>query len=67
MIDSTRTATVDPDYYWRPMRTCPIGSKVQLLNKGGVAAYGKWGGKEDYWLGWAPLPTKPEWMKNGSE
>lgn len=67
MIDSTRAAIVDPNYHWQPMSTCPIGSKVQLLNKGGVAAYGKWNGKEAYWLGWAPLPTKPDWMTNGSE
>lgn len=54
--DSTRTAAVDPDYYWRPMSTCPVGSKVQLLNAGGVAVYGRWNGKETHWQGWAPLP-----------
>lgn len=62
-LDSTKEAVVDPDYYWRSMDTCPLGSKVQLLNPGGVAAYGKWAGKEDCWLGWAPLPKKPEWMR----
>lgn len=54
--DSTHTAAVDPDYYWRPMSTCPVGSKVQLLNAGGVAVYGKWNGKDNFWQGWAPLP-----------
>lgn len=54
--DSTRTAAVDPDYYWRPMSSCPVGSKVQLLGQGGVAAYGKWNGKDNFWQGWAPLP-----------
>jgi hypothetical protein len=54
--DSTRTAAVDPDYYWRPMPSCPLGTKVQLLGQGGVAAYGKWNGKDNFWMGWAPLP-----------
>jgi len=66
MIDSTQTAVVDPNYYWQPMDTCPIGAKVQLLNRGGVACHGKWSGKDDHWLGWTPLPKRPEWM-HGSE
>jgi len=50
-----RDAAVDHSYFWQPMETCPHGVKVQLLNLGGVATYGKYTGKGE-WLGWAPLP-----------
>ena len=36
-----RSVAVDPDYYWQPMATCPLGCKVQLLGAGGVATYGQ--------------------------
>lgn len=55
-LDSTHSTSVDPDYFWRPMRTCPRGCKVQLLGEGGVAAYGSWNGSDPWWRGWAPLP-----------
>ena len=38
------------------MKSCPIGVKVQLLNKGGVLVYGNYDGKSKDWLAWAPLP-----------
>jgi hypothetical protein len=60
---TTTGVAVDPDYFWRAMRTCPRSAKVQLLNKGGVAIYGTFNGELDLknpeWLGWAPLPKKP--------
>lgn len=40
-LDNTRTAAVDPDYYWRPIATAPLGAKLQLLTLGGVAVHGK--------------------------
>jgi hypothetical protein len=43
---------------WQPMHTCPLNVKVQLLGGGGVAVYGTYNGKEKYWQGWYPLPTK---------
>jgi len=50
---------VDDRYFWRSMATCPLGVKVQLLNPGGVACYGKVGGKDKgLWSGWAPLPKR---------
>lgn len=64
LIDSTKTAAVDREYYWRPMTSCPVGSKVQLLGASGVAAYGKWSGKDNFWRGWAPLPKVPDWMRD---
>lgn len=57
-------AAVDRDYHWRPMSTCPRSTKVQLLGRGGIAVYASWDGSASYWwLGWAPLPTRPEWMR----
>lgn len=47
---------VDHSYFWQPMETCPKGVKVQLLNPGGVAVYGKYTGKESWPQGWAALP-----------
>ena len=53
-VDSTGTAAVDPDYFWRPIETCPRGVKVQLLGDG-VAIYGIYKG-EKFYSNWAPLP-----------
>lgn len=57
------TAIVDTDYYWQPMDTCPRSAKVQLLSVHGVAVYGEvheknLNGKDNFWVGWAPLPKK---------
>lgn len=49
---------VDSGYHWQPMSTCPVNSKVQLLGKGGMPGYGKWDGKNDFYVGWAPIPTR---------
>ena len=57
-IDSTRTAAVDNRYHWQPMSTCPRGTKVQLLTRYGCAIYGAWTGKDPFYEGWAPLPTR---------
>ncbi len=59
-LDSTRSTSVDPDYFWRSMITCPRGVKVQLLGKGKVAVYGQYNGADSWWLGWAPLPKIDE-------
>lgn len=65
-LSNDKAAAVDQTYYWRPMTTCPVSAKVQLLGRGGVAVYGSWDGKADWWRGWAPLPKVPaEWK--GSE
>ena len=56
-LDSTGKAAVATDYYWNEdMTTCPISAKVQLLGKGGVAVYGTYTGRSDFWVAWAPLP-----------
>lgn len=57
-VDSSRSAAVDREYYWRPIASCPYGVKVQLINRRyGVAIYGKHAPKEKFWTHWAPLPV----------
>jgi hypothetical protein len=41
-ITSDKAAAVDQDYFWRPLHTCPLSAKVQLLTEGGVAVYGQY-------------------------
>lgn len=53
---------VDPHYYWQPLDTCPVSAKVQLLTVGGVAVYGQYIKGQQGYLGWAPLPKRPDWM-----
>ena len=57
---SDGAAYVDTDYFWQPIETCPTSAKVQLLSKYGVAVYGIYHGKDDFWTHWAPLPKKPK-------
>lgn len=57
-ISSDGSTAVDLDYYWRPMETCPLSAKVQLLGGGGVAVYSTYDGKTTWWRGWAPLPKR---------
>jgi|GEM_PF-6842535 len=49
---------IDANYFWQPMDTCPLNVKVQLLGLGGVAVYGKFNGKDDFWQGWCPMPKR---------
>lgn len=66
-LNRDRTVAIDREYYWRGMETCPRGVKVQLLGRGGVAVYGQYSGKDDWWMAWAPLPTlHPEDKKKWS-
>jgi hypothetical protein len=65
-ITSDRAAAVDQDYFWRPLHTCPLSAKVQLLTEGGVAVYGQYSPGFGGYLGWAPLPKKPSWMEGST-
>ena len=60
-ITNDKAAAVDDEYHWRPLETCPLSVKVQLLTTGGVAVYGQFSGQPGF-LGWAPLPKRPDWM-----
>ena len=55
-IDNSGAAAVDHNYFWQPIATCPRGVKVQLLGSGGVALYGQFNGKDNFYTHWAPLP-----------
>lgn len=57
------TAITDPELFWRTMDTCPTGPKVMLLNKGGLAGIGWYDGKDEWWIGWHPLPKIPPEIK----
>ena len=62
--DSSHTAIVDYEYFWRDMDSCPIGRKVQLLTTGEVAVHGSITNKtKGDFLGWTPLPKIPSWMR----
>jgi hypothetical protein len=55
---------VSTDYFWdEDMSACPVGVKVQLLNEGGVAIYGRYSTSDTGWRGWAPLPKKRKNLK----
>ena len=62
-LTNDKAAVVDRDYFWRPLETCPLGAKVQLLTLGGIAVYGQYHRGAKGYLGWAPLPKRPEWMR----
>jgi hypothetical protein len=49
-------AIVDHEYFWQPIETCPLGKKVQLLGKTGIAVYGSLRRDDTWWTHWAPLP-----------
>jgi hypothetical protein len=62
-LTNDKSAAVDQTYYWRPLETCPLSAKVQLLTQGGVAVYGQYSPGKPGYIGWAPLPKRPEWMR----
>ena len=60
-LNRDKTVAVATDYYWNEdMSACPTGAKVQLLGVGGVASYGNYNGRDDFWVAWAPLPKRRE-------
>jgi hypothetical protein len=65
-LTNDKAAAVDQDYFWRPLHTCPLSAKVQLLTAGGVAVYGQYQPGVGGYVGWAPLPKKPSWMEGST-
>lgn len=55
-VNQSEGIAVDPEYYYRPMDTCPTGVKVLLLTTHEIAVIGHYNGKDTRWKGWAPLP-----------
>lgn len=62
-LNSDKTVAVSDDYEWQRMSCCPRGVKVMLIGQGGVASIGNFDGKDSFWIGWFPIPKKPDWMK----
>lgn len=62
-LTSDKAAAVDQSYFWQPLETCPLSAKVQLLTQGGIAVYGQYSKGQPGFLGWAPLPKRPEYMR----
>jgi hypothetical protein len=58
-LNSDHSVAVDTRNEWQSMQHCPVGVKVQLLGSGGVAVYGTWNGRDDFWQGWHPIPARP--------
>ena len=66
-INSAGTAAVAESYYWMPCGPdTPIGVKLQLLTKGGVAIYGQYKMGEKFYTHWAPLPRRRLGDDNGT-
>ena len=57
-VITASNVAVDKNYHWQPMSTCPVNSKVQLLGQGGLPSYGKWDGKDSFYVGWQLIPTR---------
>ena len=60
-LDSTMSTVVADDYYWIPIdENTPIGMKVLLLGRSGVATMGHYENQpgSQFWTHWAPLPRK---------
>jgi len=60
---NNKNAETDADLLWRTMEDCPTGPKVLLLNKAGLALTGCWDGKDNWYVGWHPLPKIPLYIK----
>lgn len=59
MTDQHVTTAPPGDVYWRFAVPPSTGSKMLLLNLGGVAVIGNWqGALGEYFQAWCPLPKK---------
>ena len=59
-MTTNKDALTQADLIWRSMDTCPPGPKVLLLNAAGIASTGWWDGKDQWYVGWFPLPKIPQ-------
>jgi hypothetical protein len=56
---TNQEVVTDAELVFRSMGDCPTGPKVLLLNKAGIASTGWWDGKDNWYVGWYPLPKIP--------
>ena len=60
-INASKTVAVAVDYYWLPIgKDTPIGVKLQLLTKGGVAIHGQYKAGASDFTHWTPLPRRSD-------
>jgi hypothetical protein len=55
-LNVDRSVAVSTIYYYEPMKTCPKGVTVILLNPGDSATFGIYDGVDTQWKGWFPMP-----------
>ncbi len=60
---SDKSVAVDRGLFWQPIASCPMGLKVQLLTRYGIAVYGQYRLSDRSFIAWAPLPTIPPEIK----
>lgn len=63
-LNNSGSAAVSQETFWLPIdETTPLGVKLQLHTRHGVAIYGMLTAstKSEY-LGWAPCPKRPRWL-----
>jgi hypothetical protein len=58
-MTTNKDAITDPESFFRSMNDCPAGPKVLLLNKAGIGQTGWWDGKDQWYVGWHPMPKIP--------
>jgi hypothetical protein len=63
-ISTNSGVAVADNMEWQRMSSCPKGAKVQLLGPGVVSTTGTFNGGDTQWLGWAPIPAIPDWLKD---
>ena len=56
-LNTDQTVAVSTKVFWSPMKSCPIGVKVQLVGAGGVAVYSTYKKGDSFWIGWSPVPA----------
>ncbi len=63
-VTSDKSTVVASDTYWLPMKDVPVGVKMQLHTKDGVAVYSTYSQKDaKSFIGWCPCPKRPDWLK----
>lgn len=63
-VTSDRSTAVSPDTFWLPMHDVPVGVKMQLHTKDGVAVYSTYTpSMRRSFIGWHPCPKRPDWLK----
>lgn len=63
-LNNDKSAAVAIDYCWQPLSLAPKGTRILGLSKGGVARVDVFTGKSLDLIAWAPLPRRPQWLKD---